>query len=158
MKITAAQLGEMYWSFRKAVAVFGLTLMAIVVLACLTKAHAHDWRRPDLDAWYSGLRNPRSSSSAVRNVGCCSKDDCHETEADMRGNDWWARLGMRHGLDWELADWVKVPAEAILLNQTNPTGNAVICHSVTLSDPTGNGTRGDAAAATVFCFIPPAES
>jgi hypothetical protein len=148
----------MHWSFGKAIAA-GLTLIPIVTLAFLAEAHAHDWRRPDLDKWYSGLRNPRSSSSVVRNVGCCSKDDCHETEAEMRGNDWWARLGLpvtrpdgNH--DWDLQNWVKVPTETVLLNQSNPTGNAVICHAVNRA--TGGG-RIDPGA-TVFCFIPPAES
>jgi hypothetical protein len=129
------------------------------LLLWCTPALGHDWKRPDLDAWYGSLKNPRASSGVVRDIGCCSKEDCHETEAEMRGNDWWARLGSQHrvkaGIDWELADWVKVPAEAVLLHQTNPTGSAVICHSVTLTD---GGRRIDPAASTVFCFVPPSES
>ena len=129
------------------------------LLLWCTPVLAHDWKRPDLNAWYSSLKNPRASSRVVRDIGCCSKDDCHETEAQMRGNDWWARLGNQHrvkgGIDWELADWVKVPAEAVLLHQTNPTGSPVICHSVTLTD---GGRRIDPRASTVFCFVPPSES
>ena len=122
-------------------------------------AHAHDWKRPDLDQWYGSLRNPKSNYHVIRDIGCCSKDDCHTTEAEMRGNDWWARLGRpmtaangQH--DWDLQGWVKVPVEAVLLHQDNPTASAVICHSVNLA----RGGDIDPAATTVYCFIPPTES
>lgn len=136
--------------------IFGL---GFALMSGVPPAHGHDWKRPDLDAWYGSLKNPHASSRVVRDIGCCSKDDCHETAAEMRGNDWWARLGRPVTLangqrDWEPQDWVKVPAEAVLLHQDNPTGSAVICHSVNLAR--GGGI--DPAATTVFCFIPPTES
>ena len=120
-------------------------------------AHAHDWKRPDLDAWYGSLHRPNMNSFGGF-TGCCGVTDCHETEAEMRGNDWWARLGkqirLANGkLDWELQDWVKVPSHVVLQRQDNPTGNAVICHSVNLEM---GGTV--AADSQIYCFIPPTES
>lgn len=132
-----------------------LRAVAILALLWATVANGHDWRRPDLDGWYGSLRNPHSSSHVIRDVGCCSKDDCHETEAEMRGNDWWARLGTRKvSGDWDLGEWVQVPEEAILFNQSNPTGTAVMCHSMSI-DLAGHVTKD---RNTVFCFIPPTES
>jgi hypothetical protein len=60
---------------------FGYALF-IYALALGVSAHAHDWRKPDLDGWYDSLH--RHGFGA-----CCSKDDCHETGAEIRGNDWW---------------------------------------------------------------------
>jgi hypothetical protein len=110
---------------------------------------AHDTKHPEFDAWYRSLKNPNFKSAVVRDLGCCSARDCHETEADLRNERWWARVGTphfeyrglksssdsQHPLDlayydvtWELTEWKEVPPEAIL-KTSNPTGNPVICHS-----------------------------
>jgi hypothetical protein len=144
---------------RRFLVIIGLLSVAIVVIFA-GLAHGHDWKRPDLDSWYAGLQNPRSGLAAVRNMGCCSKDDCHETEAEQRGADWWARLGTRvraadgQHTDWVPGPWVKVPPDAILEQHDNPTGNAVICHSMAMNQ---DGSI-NPAANTVFCFIRPTES
>jgi len=120
---------------------------------------AHDPRHPEFDAWYKSLKNPKFNSAVIHDLGCCSRRDCHETEADIRNGQWWARVGkphftygepkpssdFEHPLDlvyddvtWELTEWKPVPAEAIL-RVPNPTGSPVICHS----------TRDE-----IWCFIP----
>jgi hypothetical protein len=120
---------------------------------------AHDTRHPEFDSWYRGLKNPNFKSAVIQDLGCCSKRDCHETEANIRDGQWWARVGRphfeygelkpssdsQHPLDlgyydvtWELTEWMPVPAEAIL-KVPNPTGSPVICHS----------TRNE-----IWCFIP----
>jgi hypothetical protein len=120
---------------------------------------AHDSKRPEFDAWYKGLKNPKLKSAVVQDLGCCSRRDCHETEADLHDGHWWARVGdahieyagpkpaseAEHPLDlayeditWELTDWKEVPAEAVLTTH-NPTGSPVICHS---------------AKYEIWCFIP----
>jgi len=119
---------------------------------------AHDAKRPELDSWYRGLKNPNFNSAVVRG-GCCSRRDCHETEADLRDGHWWARVGKAHieygeqkpasetedpldlvyyDVTWELTDWKEVPPEAVL-KTSNPTGSPVICHS----------TRYE-----IWCFVP----
>ena len=148
-------------------AVLGTAIVAALVLALLAAmlrgASAHDWKRPDLDGWYGSLRNPHSSSSTIKSIGCCSKDDCHETQAEQRGADWWAKLGHRtHNKDdqieWVLDSWAKVPAEAILEKQDNPTGSAVVCQENSLVyDRSGAGTRPNPDA-KIWCFIRPIES
>jgi hypothetical protein len=119
---------------------------------------AHDAKRPELDSWYRGLKNPNFNSAVVRG-GCCSRRDCHETEADLRDGHWWARVGKAHieygeqkpasetedpldlvyyDVTWELTEWKEVPPEAVL-KTSNPTGSPVICHS----------TRYE-----IWCFVP----
>lgn len=121
-------------------------------------AFAHDWKHPNYDQWYGSLQRPNVGNAFGGGQTCCSKTDCHETEAEIRGTDWWARLGLPHtrddgGTDWDLADWVQVPADKVLPNTSNPTGNAVICHSI---DRLMSG--GINPQASIWCFIPASES
>lgn len=137
-----------------------VALGAILVGMMHSRAFGHDWKRPELDQWYGSLQRPGVlGSSPYGTVSCCSKEDCHETEAELRGNDWWARLGHKIKVaegqyDWELQDWVKVPAQAVMQKQPNPTGNAVICHQVNLM---GGGTQVNPQS-PIWCFVPPTES
>lgn len=142
-----------------------LVIFVVILLALLLsdaiwrRAHAHDYKHPDYDSWYRSLERPGVSAYSGGITSCCSLTDCHETEAEMRGDDWWARLGKRvrneeNGeYDWELQDWVKVPSGVVLQHATNPTGNPVICHSMDLED---GGTH-VSPRSTVFCFIPAGE-
>src|SRR5690349_18231959 len=120
---------------------------------------AHDAKYPEYDLWYRKLKNPNYKSAVIRDVGCCSSKDCHETEADIRNGHWWARVGKLHTrylgpkpaseaqnafdlvyeeISWELTEWKEVPTEAIL-KVSNPTGSPVICHS---------------AIYEIWCFVP----
>ena len=116
----------------------------------VSTAHAHDWKRPDLNAWYEGLR-ATGRGVLGRGVSCCSKQDCHTTEAEIRNGQWWARFGTpRNGQDWDLGEWTRVPDEVIVRGPNgnpvpNEAGEAVICHSLGVT----------AAASTIFCFVPP---
>lgn len=115
-------------------------------------AYAHDRQHPELDDWYGNLRRPHAGPSASNS--CCSKTDCHTTDAELRNGEWWARLGRRRtDGNWDLIDWVKVPAEAVLERHDNPTGEGVICHSADWLDG-----RVNPAGITIWCFVPPTES
>ena len=93
----------------------------------------HDYRRPDLNEWYAGLHRKGSS------FGCCSKEDCHTTEAQLHNGVWWARIGkpVDHqdgSRDWILGNYVRIPGELIVkgddgLPVRNPEGEAVVRHS-----------------------------
>ena len=124
-------------------------LLFLFALLLTEPCIAHDAKHPEYDSWYRGLKNPNFKSAVIRDLGCCSAKDCHETEADIRNGRWWARVGKLHTkylgpkpaseaqhafdlayeeISWELTEWKEVPNEAIL-KVSNPTGSPVICHS-----------------------------
>lgn len=142
---------------------YGLTVTSIAIAAALAllwvfleRVHAHDYKRHDLDSWYSSLHRKGLS------VPCCSKQDCHTTEAELRDGIWWARLripvdrpdGER---DWTLGEYVRIPDDLIVRGENgfpiaNPEGEAVICH-----DTAWAGGKISTAGTVVWCFVPGAE-
>lgn len=117
------------------------------LLLWATLAAAHDPQHTNLDAWYQSLMRPGTKPA----VSCCNKTDCHTTEAEVRGPDWWARIGVPRGDgSWELLNWARVRPEVVIHGRDNPTGEAVICHDLNWS----NGVF-QAQATTVLCFVPP---
>jgi hypothetical protein len=134
---------------------FRISLL-IVALMAATTTMAHDRNHPELDGWYSSLRRPSTGHSRQSFTSCCSKTDCHTTDAELRNNEWWARIGVRNRSgDWDLKDWVKIPSEVVLLNHDNPTGEGVICHSATWAL---DGQHLDPNAVSIWCFVPPSQS
>ena len=113
-----------------------ISLIAACMAFCLPlPCRAHDSNHPEFNQWYKQLRNPSIHSEVVKDLGCCSVRDCHETEAEIRGNQWWARVGRLQienalvgTVIWTLTEWRPVPGYAVL-RVANPTGNPVICHS-----------------------------
>jgi hypothetical protein len=111
--------------------------LKIFLIACMAfclplPCHAHDSNHPEFNQWYKQLRKPNIHSKVM---GCCSVRDCHETEAEIRGNQWWARVGRLRienalvgTVIWTLTEWRPVPDYAVL-RVANPTGSPVICHS-----------------------------
>jgi hypothetical protein len=118
----------------------------------------HDYKRPDLNDWYAGLRRKGLS------FGCCSKEDCHTTEAELREGVWWARIGrpvdrQDGNRDWILGEYVRIPDELIVkgdngLPVPNPEGEAVLCHNIVWK----SGNEIDLLNTTLFCFVPGAQS
>ena len=151
--------GADYNSYRNRITQGVLILVLSTLFA--TTARTHDYKRPSLDQWYGSLQRPHMSPHGG-GASCCSKEDCHTTEAELRNGEWWARLGkpidQAGQRDWELEDWVRIPDEIIVRGPngnpvTNEAGEAVICH------PTVWKNRElDAAHTTVFCFVPPDQS
>lgn len=131
--------------------------LLVALLLCAVSALAHDAKRPDLDDWYGGLKRP-----GVKNGfnGCCSLKDCHPTDAELRGGEWWAKVGLRNKYgEWKLLDpAVRVPANVVLSNHDNPTGEGVICHSTAWANSEDNRQVLDPARIDIWCFVPPAES
>jgi hypothetical protein len=108
-------------------------LFAACMAFCLAlPCHAHDSNHPEFNQWYKQLRNSNIHSKVI---SCCSVRDCHETEAEIRGNQWWARVGrlriesaLVETVVWTLTEWRPVP-DYTVLRVANPTGIPVICHS-----------------------------
>jgi hypothetical protein len=93
-------------------------LIAACMAFCLPlPCRAHDSNHPEFNQWYKQLRNPSIHSEVVN---CCSVRDCHGTEAEIRGNQWWARVGrlrLENALVgtviWTLTEWRPVPDYAV---------------------------------------------
>lgn len=79
--------------------------------------------------WFKALKNPQNGRS------CCDLSDCVRTEARTQGNQWQARAPD--------GAWVTVPADSIVHNQGNPTGEPILCADAL----TEEGWR-------VLCFVP----
>ena len=127
------------------------TLAVTALIAAEAPALAHDHNHPELDQWYGSLERPNQYSGVSR-VSCCNQTDCHTTESELRHGSWWARLGRPPSdgeREWVLLDWVEVPTDAILKKHDNPTGEAVICHS--LAWKRANFSPKDV---TIYCFVP----
>ena len=132
-----------------------LTILACFLLALYTfRAHSHDRRRPDLDAWYGSLSRPGL-------VSCCSKNDCHVTEAELQSDGrWWARLGRpvrssNGRVDWALIDWVPIDEHLIVRGVDdrpipNEAGEPVICHNIIWKI---GGSEIDVEQINIFCFV-----
>jgi len=136
---------------------FAIVDIAIALSLTAGSSQAHDYKRPDLDNWYSSLRRKGLS------FHCCSKQDCHTTEAELRDGVWWARLGTPikrpdGRRDWILGDYVRIPDELIVRGKNglpipNPEGEAVVCHdTIWINGPAS------AMVAMVWCFVPSSES
>jgi hypothetical protein len=122
---------------------------------------AHDWKQPNLDQWYGSLQRPGMGNGGYGGgASCCSKTDCHTTDAEYRDGEWWARLGRpidkpNGDRDWELEEWIKIPDHVIVRSPSgnavrNEAGEAVICHPIVWKE---NGHL-DPVNTTVFCFVP----
>ena len=128
-------------------------LTAIAVCLSLP-AFAHDHNRPDLDQWYRSLERPDrvGQYSGAGGTSCCNLRDCHETEAEYRGSEVWARLGYRKDGAWILLNWMRVPEQKILKKKHNPTGSPVICHTLSWKKNMKEMETGPGGV-EIYCFI-----
>jgi hypothetical protein len=52
---------------------------------------------------------------------CCDIADGHPTDYDMRENTYWVPIN---------GEWMKVPQDAVVHDEGNPTGEAVVWYTV----------------------------
>jgi hypothetical protein len=64
-------------------------------------------------AWFKSVRS-------AKGVPCCDISDGHRTDYDMRENNYWVPIG---------GTWMQVPAEAVIPDSGNPTGDAVVWYA-----------------------------
>ena len=107
---------------------------AVAALLALVSAAVHakppQNADPELKPWFEGLTNPTIGMS------CCATADGHI----LSDKDW---RTVKDGYEIRQGDhWVPVPPEAVLQNQTNPTGGAVA-----FFPPSG--------APPIYCFVLP---
>jgi hypothetical protein len=91
---------------------------------------------PALAPWFNSLNAPAGGS-------CCSQSDGRPVAFRIVGNHYEAEVGTQfpHGPDPPV--WIEVPAKAVLQNQDNPTGRAILFWTPTLG---------------VLCFVRPSET
>jgi hypothetical protein len=107
--------------------------IALIVfsLAMADAAHAFDRGQyqnvpADIRAWFKGVVSPSG-------VPCCDISDGHRTAYDVREGAYWVPID---GLWWQ------VPERAIVRNQSNPVGDAVVWYV---------NLRG---SVVISCFVP----
>ena len=81
---------------------------------------------PEVRAWFKGVKSPNG-------IPCCDIADGHRTDYDMRNNKYWVPIDGK---------WMIVPDEAVVNNDGNPTGDAVVWYTLY------NGTI------YIRCFVP----
>jgi hypothetical protein len=69
---------------------------------------------PHVRAWFRNVKSPTG-------IPCCDIADGHPTEYDMRENKYWVPIN---------GEWMPVPSEAVVSNEGNPTGDAVVWYSI----------------------------
>jgi hypothetical protein len=92
-----------------------LIVMAAVAVALGNAAHAIDRGQyenvpADIRAWFKGVVSPSG-------VPCCDISDGHRTAYGVREGAYWVPID---GLWWQ------VPERAVIRNQGNPVGEAVV--------------------------------
>lgn len=101
--------------------------MIRLALALLLALAGNAWSQDIMDrgAWFESLKQPTTGMS------CCSIADCRATQAEWRGNRWYAIV---------MGDWVPIPDDRVLHDKPSIDGDAYVCHG-----PGG----------TIYCFVPP---
>ena len=107
-------------------------IATLVLMAALASAtHAFDRGQydnvpADIRAWFKGVTSPGG-------VPCCDIADGHRTAYDLRAGAYWVPID---GLWWQ------VPERAVIRNQGNPVGEAVVWYV---------NLRG---SVVITCFVP----
>lgn len=90
---------------------------------------------PSLTPWFNSLKQPGTGAE------CCSIADCRTAEVRRDSQGYEVKIDHK----WHVSSifWLRVPAERILDEHSNPTGRAVLCYT---------------PEAGILCFVPPPES
>jgi hypothetical protein len=111
-----------------------VAIAAVALILCPTLGlYARDYGQYEeipqhIRDWFKALKNPQTGGN------CCDQSDCARTEARTHGNGWEARAPN--------GSWITIPADKVVHNQGNPTGEPILC---TVEDE--EGWR-------VLCFVP----
>ena len=66
------------------------------------------------------IRDWFKSVKSRNGVACCDISDGHRTEYDMRDSQYWVPID---------GTWMRVPPDAVILNTSNPVGDAVVWYA-----------------------------
>lgn len=130
-------------------------VVSLLLVVLLGFASGHDINKPELDEWYQSLRNQNLA------FPCCSAQHCHPTEAEIRKDGWYAKVGIPIGealspSSWDLMNpMVMVPPTAILYKVPNRDGRPVICHETPVTYLNGERKVAPPGQVKIWCFVPP---
>jgi hypothetical protein len=113
---------------RLSAAGFALALTAVVV-ARGGEAAPPENADPALHGWFESLKQPKTG------ISCCSTADCRPVQYRLAPDGYEALLDAR---------WIRVPADRILHQISNPTGRAILCRSP--------------ISGSILCFVPASEA
>jgi hypothetical protein len=102
----------------------GLTVACVIISTATLADGQVQAQTQDRSVWFKSLKQPQSGFS------CCDVADCHRTDADWHGGQWWAIVAGR---------WTPIPHDKELDKQSLD-GDAYVC-----SSPSG----------MVYCFVKP---
>jgi len=110
---------------------YALIVMLVLMAALASATHAFDRGQyenvaADIRAWFKSVVSPSG-------VPCCDIADGHRTSYDQRDGAYWVPID---GL------WWRVPERAVVRNQGNPVGEAVVWYV---------NQRG---SVVINCFVP----
>lgn len=116
-----------------------LACKVVALLVALTSTFGSTAQAGELGAWFRSLRMPGT------NLSCCGLGDCHRTDADWRGGQWWAIVdGM----------WRAVPPSKVLTKPFSIDGAAYVCNG----SPTFDIPGLEKARPPIYCFVPPSRA
>ncbi|MBI3699840.1 MAG: hypothetical protein HY242_05265 [Afipia sp.] len=113
-----------------------LAIAATLTLSSLPARSAPpDNPDPALAPWFKSLKQPGTGAE------CCSISDCRPVEMRQDSEGYEVKIDQQ----WHLsaAFWLRVPANRILREHSNPTGKGILCFT---------------PEAGILCFVPPPES
>ncbi|MCA1358980.1 MULTISPECIES: hypothetical protein [Bradyrhizobium] len=95
---------------RLALCVWLVATTALANVAFARDNGQYDHVPPDIRAWFKSVIAPNG-------VPCCDISDGHRTEYDVRNGAYWVPIE---------GQWIEVPGRAIIRDQGNPIGQAVV--------------------------------
>lgn len=129
------------------VVLYVLYIFLAFMVMTATNAHAAGaYSDTPTSEWFKSLNIRVPGSREV--VSCCDQSDCKPTQADWRGDAWWAESRIFPG------EWVTIPANRVL-TEPNPLMNAVICEAVGGRTEFGVRTVPSGKVDYLYCFEPP---
>jgi hypothetical protein len=117
---------------------FSLTVLCSLPAAAVAMDGGKFANEPDeIRGWFKNAKAPNGGA-------CCDQADGHRTEYEIRENHYWVLID---------GAWVVVPAQAVIHNEPNPVGEAVVWYKWSTLGSTEHPRR----EAIINCFAAPAQ-
>jgi hypothetical protein len=117
---------------------FSLIILCSLCAAALATDRGDFANQPDqIRQWFKNAKAPNGGA-------CCDQADGHRTEYELRENHYWVLIDGK---------WVVVPAQAVIHNEPNPIGEAVVWYKWSILGSTEHLRR----EPIINCFAAPAQ-